>query len=863
MSPLAVAFLQIAVSLIITAIASRLMSPDGIKAKKLDSFTFPTVSSDRSIPVVFGDVLVEGPNVIWFGDYKSKADKEGGGLFTPTVTAGYKYSIGMELAISWGTLNSMTELWFGDNVAWVGSVTGTVTDQSDMNFNTSFFEVLAMDLFGGDKNGGGVRANCFFYPGSANQYSDNYMEDMLGKAYRHEGIAKVVWRGPKDHKKSGYIGEGNVVPPIKMRVQHYPNFLGSEHEKVLGTATPTANPAEVVYCLLIGRYANVNSTQPSVPVIPENLIDTASFLTTAETLYNEDMGISFQWQRDTPVKDIIDDIMNHVEGYLSEDTLTGKIRMVLNRADYDPETVPIFDESNIVDFTSYVRINPTVAVNRLTSTFTDPEQAFKSIPVMVEDLGNTFEQDMGAPGDIDLHMFHSGNVAILRTSRELIQLSEGIISGAFVANRSAYALNIGDPIKLSWDGFGVSELLVRVIEKTTGGLDDRAIEVKFVQDIFGIGTAVYGPPGGSNWIDIFNDPEDITDYEYFEQPYYLVDKFSTAGEEYLLFLMVNFPTSDTSGYEPWIQIDGGDYVNAYGAEISENDFTTLALDYGQEEGPSKDIAIGIAVIGEPPEDMISTVTFTNIQDSFRNWVLVGGELMAYESISDNGNGSWNLNTVYRGLLDTTPVDHSAGDKIWFLNSTFERLDRIFTPAEVVNIKTVTTTGKGVLDFANAAAKNITYVGRYDLPLIPGNIKIDSTYYPLSVKGDVLIEWSRRDRTVTSSLVKWDGADQTPEVGQTTTVKIYGGSGSLLHTETGIAGTNYTYTFAQELADAGVGQTYMTVEVFSVLGAAASHDTWSYSFDKEVGNQPVNADLDLVTTTSSSSADIDFDLDVPA
>jgi len=864
MSPLALVMVQLAVGLIITAISSRLMSGKGLKAKGLDSFTFPTVSQDRSIPVVFGDVLVEGPNVTWFGDYKAHKDKEGSSFFSKGTTVGYKYYLGMELVISWGELNAITEIWFGDNVAWSGSVTGTKTNQDvePYDFNNNI-DVEAMDLFGGDKNGGGVRAECYFYPGSSAQHPDAYMVDQLGKSYEHRGIAKLIWRGPSWHKKSGLLGESNIIPPIKMRVEHYPNFLGSEYKKVGGGDRAGANPAEVVYCLLIGRYANVLSTQPSVPVIPTNLIDTASFLETAETLHDEGMGVSFQWQRDTPVKDIIDDIMHHVEGYLSEDTLTGELRMVLNRADYDPNTLPVFDESNIVDFSSYVRINPTVAINRMTATFTDPSQGFKDIPIMVEDLGNAFEQDMGAPGDIDLHMFHDGDVAVLRASRELVQLSEGIISGTFKANRGAYSLNIGDPIKLTWDGFGVSELLVRVIEKTAGNLDDRTVEIKFVQDIFGIGTAVYGPPGGSNWVDIHNDPADITDYRFFELPYYMSKEFAGEGEDYLLFLMAVFPSSDTSGYEPWIQIDGGDYENVYGSDYVELDNTILAAVYDQENGPAKDTVVGLFIVGSPPEDMESTVNFTNIQDSFRNWVLVDDELMAYESVTDVGNGSYQLNNVYRGLLDTAPATHPAGSRLWFLNETFEKLDRIFTPAEVINVKTITSTGGGVLDFANAAAKNHTYVGRYDLPIVPANVKINSGYYPTIITGQMELEWSRIDRTITSVLKKWDAVDETPEVGQTTTLKIYDSNVNLIKTVTGITGATYVYPLATETIDAGSVQEQLTIELISVSAAGTSHDTFSYTFPRQIGQEPSGLIMDLTSLAASSSSNVNLNLDVAA
>ena len=872
MNPITIALIQIAISLVITAIASRMMGETGVKAKGLDDFTFPTVSRDRSIPVVFGDVLVEGPNVTWFGDYKARGDEEGGDFFTAKTVVGYKYHIGMEIAICWGQLDSIEQIWFGDNIAWDnrGNVLSGTVDGLPSPAGLNELAVDAMDLFGGDKNGGGVRAFCKFYAGDSEQGADEYMTTQLGVAYNHRGLAKLIWYGPSDEnqdnvtsfnkKKGGYVGESTFIPPIKLRVQHYPNFLGSANKFIGNGDQRGANPAEVVYCLLIGRYANVNSTEPTVPVIPADLIDNASFLAAATQLATDGMGISFQWQRDASPRDIINDIMYHVEGYLSEDTSSGKIRMVLNRADYDPNTVPIFDETNIVDFTSYLRINPTAAVNRIAATYTSPEEEFKTIPVMVEDLGNVYEQEMGAPADIDLHMFHDVDVTIARATRELVQLSEGIVSGAFKANRDAYSLNIGDPIKISWEGFGVAELLVRVTEKITGDLDDRSITVKFIQDLYGIGTAIYGTPGGTSWQDIYNDPEDITDYTFFEEPHFFVSNYP-PDTNYQLFLLTQQPTSDTIGYEPFIQVNDGGYVNGYGTGIQENEATYLAVDYPISNGPSKDTVFGLRVIGEPPEEMISTKTFTDIQDSLDNWVLVNDELMAYESVSNMGDGSYRLNNVYRALADTAPADHLAGDRVWYLDSRFNRLGRSFADGDDIDVKTIVTAGNGVLLDANATPKTHVIVGRYDKPIVPSAVTINGGYYSDFITGPLELAWNRRNRLNSSVLSKWDDADETPEVNQTTSLKIYGQYENLIRTELGLTGTTYSYSMEQELIDAGFIQDYLRVELSSVRDAEDSFSTFSYRFQRIYSAPATGMTLNLTDAGFESSASITFDLDV--
>lgn len=55
--------------------------PTGPKPLSITDFDVPTAEEGRPIPVVFGEVLVKGPNVVWYGDLyvqkiKSKKKKK-------------------------------------------------------------------------------------------------------------------------------------------------------------------------------------------------------------------------------------------------------------------------------------------------------------------------------------------------------------------------------------------------------------------------------------------------------------------------------------------------------------------------------------------------------------------------------------------------------------------------------------------------------------------------------------------------------------------------------------------------------------------------------------------------------------------
>lgn len=70
-----------AIVLVISAVISYAMAPKPTKPKPaaLRDFDVPTAEEGRPIAVLFGDYLVEDPNVLWWGDLSSKPVKSKAG----------------------------------------------------------------------------------------------------------------------------------------------------------------------------------------------------------------------------------------------------------------------------------------------------------------------------------------------------------------------------------------------------------------------------------------------------------------------------------------------------------------------------------------------------------------------------------------------------------------------------------------------------------------------------------------------------------------------------------------------------------------------------------------------------------------
>ena len=65
--------MQMLVSLVISAVAYIIMpKPKGPMPDEVKDLENPTAEAGRPIPVVFGDITVKSPNILWFGEKRTE-----------------------------------------------------------------------------------------------------------------------------------------------------------------------------------------------------------------------------------------------------------------------------------------------------------------------------------------------------------------------------------------------------------------------------------------------------------------------------------------------------------------------------------------------------------------------------------------------------------------------------------------------------------------------------------------------------------------------------------------------------------------------------------------------------------------------
>ena len=146
-------------------------------------------------------------------------------------------------------------------------------------------------------------------------------------------------------------------------------------------------------------------------------------------------------------------------------------------------------------------------------------------------------------------------------------------------------------------------------------------------------------------------------------------------------------------------------------------------------------------------------------------------------------------TVARGVLDTVPDDHAESTRVWFAQGRHGTDARILDQGETASARACPITGKGELDIADAPTDTMDYDARAIRPYPPGNVQLNAEVYPDEINGALIVTWAHRDRLQqTAYIVEQDEGNIGPEAGTTYRLRIYGETGTLLRTWSGITGT---------------------------------------------------------------------------
>lgn len=542
----------------------------------------------------------------------------------------------------------------------------------------------------------------------------------------------------------------------------------------------------------------------------DNDIDADSFEDSADTFYDEGLGMSLLWDRQIKIEDFVQTVLRHVDAVLYVSRTTGKFVLKPIRGGYDEGALLSLDESNVVSVEDPTRITFGELTNSVTVTYWDASTG-KDGSVTVTDTALVQQQGAVINAPLQYPGFTNPRNATIAAQRDLKALSSPLLSCTVLADSSAKTLNIGDVFKFSWAKWGLANVIMRVTGISYGTGRNNRVKISCTQDVFDTDASVVVITTGGGWTDPAAPPSALQYEIALEAPYYELVQNLGAGN-------VDGPISSHPeiGY---VVAAAGRPASAINANLHTDNGS------GYEDVGTFDFcpAGRLAEDIDKLETSFSIEAFADLdQVTVGSHVQIGDELMRVDSIDDETGAM----TVGRGVLDTVPEPHSEGDDVLFWDA-FAGFDPTeYVEGETINAKITAATGSGVLPLDEATVLPVDIVGRAARPYPPGDLQVNAESYAEGAHyyGELAISWVHRDRLQQTSGTLIDHFDGTigPEAGTLYRLQGYADN-VLIHTEDDIDGNSTTWTPIYE------GVT-IKVEVHAKRDGIYSFQAPSHSFD---------------------------------
>ncbi|MDR2365111.1 MAG: hypothetical protein LBD68_04550 [Zoogloeaceae bacterium] len=694
------------------------------------------------------------------------------------VTIGYRYYMGIHMALARGPLDEIREITVGDKSAWRGSASG----------NQSIY-INEPDLFGGEKKEGGIQGTLAVLMGAPDQPRHSGLANMLGglvPAFR--GVASCFFDGMvcamSPYPKAWAYRVRRVINGWNGGAAWHPDKAAIW---MADNAIKAMNPAHILYQLY---------TDPDFGRgLPPSRLDDASFRAAANALHQEGFGLCLAWARTDSIASFAQLVIDHIGAVVYVGRDSGILKLKLVRDDYAVDSLPAFSpDSGLLGIDEDESIAASEMTNEIIVKYRSPTDG-EERQVRVKNNAGVKSAGAVISETRDYSGIPTASLALRVAARDLKTATAGVKRLTLRLDRRGASLSPGDVFVVTDPNRNIGKMVMRAGRCEYGEGTDGTVTIEAAQDVFGLPATSYvgvEPPGYV--------PPDMTPYpcetaRLVESPYRFVaqaDALAANLDVHSGFLtaVAAAPSPLSYGFEVWTKTG----ANAY-AKGSDDNGTFCAV------GNLKD--------GIDPKattwTLIAPDDATGLLDEFETGgaALIEDEWLRVDALaidrSDAENPVITL-TVGRGCCDSVAAPHPAGALVWFVEDGGGADLREYVSGANVSAKLVTVTPGGKLDLSKAPQDALAIVGRAGKPYPPGNLKINGASYPETMTGDLTVSWAHRDRvTQADLLVDANQGDIGPEPGVTYILNLYGANEILART-VNLPGTSYTWD--TEISDAG-------------------------------------------------------------
>lgn len=643
------------------------------------------------------------------------------------------------------------------------------------------------DTTGDPRWGAATRNNVKFMPVTVNTDKDEECQQPMSPIYPFSQDSETKDQAPQLYINNPYVTANRVGPGLSGLAKTLADFKSMmrwdfEDDGSGGDSTNAydadMNPAHIIReCLTHTKWGMG---------YPASELDDASFVAAADIYYAEKFGLSILWDKEMTIEEFVKEILRHTDSALYIDRRSGLFVLKPIRKDYDVDTLLTLDESNIISMSEFNKPNLGELVNSVTVNSWD-KATDTTASTTVQNSALFMVQGAEINTKIQYPGISNKRNAILAAQRDLRSLSTPLVKCTIECTDVAEHLNMGDVFKMSWDDYGISNLVMRIVGISYGTDLKHRVRIQAVQDVFATPTAPLIAIPDIPWVDPAGGPTNpITNGLVMEAPYYeLVQQLGQVQVDLNLNAAPEMGLAMVSAVEPgnanFSVVYVRDQVSGNMESIGQTNFCQFAT-----------TTTTIGYLETSIEISISDLNAVKI--GVLEWVQIGNEIVLIQEKNRVSDGVWTL-TVKRGCLDTQPSIIQAGASIYFADAYNFLYVKDYTYGENIQVE---LSSVGFNGETNAASRFSTYAqfkARAFAPYPPQNVKINGLYYNTNELSTIEITWAYRNRiqqTGTNLLGFTDGSLSTPEVGTTYTVRLYDNIGkTFIYTVTGITGTTHT------------------------------------------------------------------------
>ena len=549
------------------------------------------------------------------------------------------------------------------------------------------------------------------------------------------------------------------------------------------------NPAHILFDSL---------TQSEMQGEPLDGVDEASFIETADRLYQEGFGLCARYDhRQESVEQFQERILNVIGGTISQSRIDGLYRLKLIRGDYDIDSLPILTDADILEF-SREPSNPNDSVNEVVVEWFDPQRKEKRVTAPLQNMGAVMACGAVISETIRCLEIPDERLANRAAARYLNDKGSPNNRFTLTTTRRTYDWLAGMHFRLQAPRRGIADMVCLVGENRAGSLRSGAMTMTAVQDVSHLPDSTY--VGVQPGVDTSPSqvPKVPSAQAAMEAPYTELagtlphaELAALAPETGYVLAMAARPTTGMN-YRLWTKADAEEYED-------RGIFDWCPSAVVAESATIDPSEVGFTLSGGTDLDRVQVGTAA----------LWGGELVRVDAIDPVTGAA----TFGRAVADTVIQPHAAGERIWFYDAWGATDQREYVAGEEVAAKALTRTGSQELAIGLAAATTVEMDQRAARPYPPGRLRVNDEISPSALSGLLTVTWAHRDRLIQADqLVDSEVASIGPEPGTTYTLRWYLDD-VLEDTQSGVAGATQDYTPS--------GEGYVTLELESSRDGLAS------------------------------------------